>query len=132
MAMWCEDTWHNLKKEESNDDEESWGFEGGYSSSRGRSRHSLDWQKDKLREKTLGHGEKSNMESEEEKEEDGDDFDGDYSKTPPLFAVAKVGGSDVKSASVVESLVKNTKKRTSNAPAVNSPTIATRGKGGQK
>ncbi len=51
----------------------------------------------------MGHGEKSNMESEEEKEEDGDDSNGDYRKNPPLFEVAKAGGSGVKSASVVES-----------------------------
>jgi hypothetical protein len=97
MAMWCEDTPLNLKKGESNDDE-SWGFEGGYSSNRGCSRHSLDWQNGKLGEKTLGHGEMSNIESEEEKEEDGDDSDVDYRKTPPFFAVAKGGGSGMKSA----------------------------------
>ncbi len=41
MAMWREDTSQNLKKGESQDDEESWGFQGGYSSDRGHSRHSL-------------------------------------------------------------------------------------------
>jgi hypothetical protein len=71
MATWCEDTSHNSKKRESQDDEESWGFEGGYSSDRGRSRHSLDWENGKLRENSLG-------ESEEEEEGDGDDSDGDY------------------------------------------------------
>jgi hypothetical protein len=44
MAMWCEDAPHNSNKEESYVDGESWGFEGGYSSSRGHSGHSLDWQ----------------------------------------------------------------------------------------
>jgi hypothetical protein len=43
-GMWCEDSSRHLKIEEEQDDEESWGFEGGYSSERGRSRHSLDWQ----------------------------------------------------------------------------------------
>jgi hypothetical protein len=56
-------------KEESNY-EEGWGIEGGYSSNRGHSRHSLAWQCSMLRDKTLGCGEKSNMESEEEKGED--------------------------------------------------------------
>jgi hypothetical protein len=60
------------------DDEEGWEIEGGYTSDRGRSRHSIAWQHGMLRDKTLGHGEKSNMESEEEKGEDGDDFDRDY------------------------------------------------------
>jgi hypothetical protein len=38
-----------------------------------------------LSNKTLGHGEKSNVESEKEKGEDGDDSDGDYRKTLPLI-----------------------------------------------
>jgi hypothetical protein len=50
MATWHEDTSHKLKRGEGQDDEESWGFEGGYSLDRGRSRHSLDWQNGKLRE----------------------------------------------------------------------------------
>jgi hypothetical protein len=70
MATWCEDAPRDLKKEESIYDEESLGFEGGYSSNRGHSRHSLAWQCSMLRDKTLGCGEKSNMESEEEKGED--------------------------------------------------------------
>jgi hypothetical protein len=127
MATWCEDTPLNSKKGESNDDEESCGFEGGYLSDRRRSKHSLDWQNGKLREKTLRCGKNSNFESEEEKEEDGDDSDGDYRKTPPLFAVSKAGGSGMKSAGVVESLAKNTRKRMSNVPMVNSPAMATRG-----
>ncbi len=36
------------------------------------------------------------MESEEDKGEDGDDSDGDYRETPPLFEVAKAGGSGMK------------------------------------
>jgi hypothetical protein len=36
--------------EEQDDEETSWGLEGGYSSDRGCSRHSLDWQSSKLRE----------------------------------------------------------------------------------
>jgi hypothetical protein len=63
-------------KKESND-EEGWGIEGGYSSNRGCCRHSLAWQCSMLRDKTLEHGEKSDMESEEEKGGDGDDSNGD-------------------------------------------------------
>jgi hypothetical protein len=44
-----------------------------------------------LSDKILGHGKKSNIESEEEKGEDGDDSNGDYRKTPPLFEVTKAG-----------------------------------------
>jgi hypothetical protein len=62
--MWGEDTSHNSKMGEGQDDEESWGFEGWFSSDRGRSRHSLDWQNGKLRENISG-------ESEEEEEGDG-------------------------------------------------------------
>jgi hypothetical protein len=53
MATWDEDTLLILKKEEGHDDEESWGFEGGYSSDSGHSRHSLDWQSGKLTENIL-------------------------------------------------------------------------------
>ncbi len=35
MATWHEDTSDNSKKGEGQDDEESWGFEGGYSSDGG-------------------------------------------------------------------------------------------------
>ncbi len=69
MGTWCEDSSHNSKIGEEQDDEESWGFEGGYFSDRGRSRHSLDWQNGMLRLNTSG-------ESEGEEEGDGDDSDG--------------------------------------------------------
>jgi hypothetical protein len=41
MGTWCEDSSCNSKIGEEQNDEESWGFEGGYSSDRKRSRHSL-------------------------------------------------------------------------------------------
>ncbi len=113
LAMWREDTSRNSKKGGGQDDEVSWGFEGGYSTYRGRSRHSLDWQNGKLRENTSG-------ESEEDEEGHGVDFDGDYQRKPPLFVVAKVGDRDMNSANVVESPAKNTRKRKSNIPAVDS------------
>jgi hypothetical protein len=47
-----------------------------------------------------------------------------------LFAVAKVGGSNMNSDDVVESPTKNKRKRKSTIPAKDSPTMATRGKGG--
>jgi hypothetical protein len=40
MGMWREDSSRNSKMGEEQDDEESWGFEGGYSSDRGHSRQS--------------------------------------------------------------------------------------------
>jgi hypothetical protein len=95
MGMWCEDSSHTSKMGEEQDDEESWGFEGGYSSDRGRSRHSLDWQNGTLRENTSG-------ESEGEEEGDGDDSDGGYERSPPLLMAAKAGGSNMNSNDVVE------------------------------
>jgi hypothetical protein len=65
-----------------------------------------------------------------EEEGDGDDSDGEYQRSPPLFAVAKAGGSNINNDDVVESLTKNTSKRKSNIPAVDSPAMATRGKRG--
>jgi hypothetical protein len=118
-------TWRNSKMGEEQDDEESWGFEGGYSSDKGRSRHSLDWQNGKLRENM-------SAESEGEEEGDGDDSDGEYERNPPLLVVAKAGGSNMNSDDVVESPTKNTRKRKSNIPAVDSPAMTTRGKGGHK
>ncbi len=125
METWCEDSSRNLKMVEEQDDEESWGFEGRYSSDRGRSRHSLDWQNGKLRENTSG-------ESEGEEEGDGDDSAGEYERSPQLFVVAKVGGSNMNSDDVVKSPAKNTRKRKSNIPAVDSPAMATRGGKGHK
>jgi hypothetical protein len=90
MGTWHEDSSHNLKMGEEQDDEESWGFESGYSSGRERSRHSLDWQNGKLRENRSG-------ESEGEEEGDGDDSDGEYERRPPLFAVSNGGGGNMNS-----------------------------------
>jgi hypothetical protein len=71
-------------------------------------------------------------ESEGEDEAEGDDSDGENERSPPLFTVAKVGGSNMNSDDVVESPTKNTSKRKSNIPAVDSPAMATRGKRGNK
>jgi hypothetical protein len=124
-GTWREDSSHNSKMGEEQDDEESWGFEGRYSSDRGHSRHSLDWQNGTLRENMSG-------ESEGEDEGEGDDSDGEYERSPPLLAVAKAGGSNMNSDDVVESPTKNTRKKKGTTPAVDSPAMATRGKRGHK
>jgi hypothetical protein len=48
MGSWHEDSSQILKMGEKQDDEETWGLEGGYSSDRGLSRQSLDHQSGKL------------------------------------------------------------------------------------
>jgi hypothetical protein len=88
MGTWREYGSRNSEMGEEQVDEESWGFYVGYSSESGRSRHSLDWQNGKLRENTSG-------ESEGEEEGNGDDSDGEYERSLPLFAVAKVGVLDI-------------------------------------
>ncbi len=125
IGMWHEDSSRNSKIGEEQDDEESWGFEGGYSSDRGRSRHSLDWQSGKLREN-------SSADSEGEDEGEGKDLDRENERSPLLYAVAKAGGSNINSDDVVESPTKNTRKRKSKIPEIDSPAIATRRKGGHK
>ena len=50
MGSWCEDISQTLKMGEKQDDEETWGLEGGYSSDRGVSRHSIDFHRGKLGE----------------------------------------------------------------------------------
>ncbi len=50
MGTWREDSSQTLKMGEKQDDEETWGLEGGYSSDRGHSKHSLDYHRGKLRE----------------------------------------------------------------------------------
>jgi hypothetical protein len=124
-GTWHEDSSRISKMGEEQDDEESWGFEGGYSSDRGCSNHSLDRQSGKLKENL-------SAESEGEDEGEGDDSDGENERSPPLFAVAKAGGSNVNSDDAVESPTKNTRERKSNIPAVDTPAMAKRGKGGQK
>jgi hypothetical protein len=51
MESWCEDISQTSKMGETQDDEETWGLEGGYSLDRGISRHSIDFHKGKLRGK---------------------------------------------------------------------------------
>ncbi len=121
MGTWREDSSQTLKMGEKQDDEETWGLEGGYSSDRGLSGHSLDYHSGKL-------GEKLSAESEREQEEEGEDSDGENERSSPLFAGAKAGSSKTNSDDVLASPTKNTRKRKSTIPAGDSPAMATRGK----
>ncbi len=69
---------------EKQDDEETWGLEGGYSLDRGLSRHSIDFHSGKL-------GENSSDESEGVQEEEGEDSDGENKRSPPFFAYQQWG-----------------------------------------
>jgi hypothetical protein len=99
MGTWREDSSQTLKMEEKQDDEETWVLEGGYSSDRGHSRHSLDYHSGKL-------GENLSAESEGEQEEEGEDSDGENERSPPLFGGAKEGSSKTNSDDVLASLTK--------------------------
>ncbi len=125
MGSWHEDSSQTLKMGEKQDDEETWELEGGYSSDRGLSRHSLDYHSGKL-------GKNSSDESEGEQEEVGEDSNGENERSPPLFAGAKVGSSKTNSDDVLASPTKNTRKRKSTISAVDRPAMATRGKRGNK
>ncbi len=74
MGSWHEDSSQTSKMGEKQDDEETWGLEGGYSSDRGLSRHSLDYHSGML-------GENSPDESEGEQEEEGEDSDGENERS---------------------------------------------------
>ncbi len=99
MGTWREDSSQTLKIGEKQNDEETWGLEGGYSSDRGQSRHSLDYHSGKL-------GESLSAESEGDDEEEGEDSDGENERSPPLFAGAKAGSSKMNSYDVFESPTK--------------------------
>ena len=71
-------------------------------------------------------------ESEGEEEEEGEDSDEENERSPPLFVGAKGRGSIMNSKDDVENPTKNTRKRKSTIPAVDSPAMATRGKRGHK
>ncbi len=125
VGSWCEDFSQTLKMGEKQDDEETWGLEGGYSSDRGLSRHSLDFHSGKV-------GKNLSDESEGEQEEEGEDSDGENERSPPLFAGAKVGIRKTNSDDVKASPTKNTRKKKSTISAVDRPAMAMRGKRGNK
>jgi hypothetical protein len=110
---------------EKQDDEDMWGLDGEYSSDRGLSRHSLDFHSGKLRENLSD-------ESEGEQEEEGEDSDGENERSPPLFVRAKAGIHKMNSDDVLASPTKNTRKRKSTIPPLDSPAMATGGKRGSK
>jgi hypothetical protein len=71
-------------------------------------------------------------ESEGEQEEEREASDGENERSPPLFAGAKAGSSKMNSDDVLASLTKNTRKRKSTIPVVDSPAMSTRGERGNK
>jgi hypothetical protein len=84
MGSWREESSQTLKMGEKQDDEETCRLEGGYSSDRGLSRHSLDYHSGRL-------GENLSDESEGEQEEEGEDSDGENERSPPFFWEQKQG-----------------------------------------
>ncbi len=125
MESWREEISQTLKMGEKQDDEETWGLEGGYSSDKRLSSHSIDFHSGKLRENPSD-------ESEEEQEEEGEDSDGENERSPPLFMGPTLGIRKLSSDDVLASPTKNTRNRKSTIPAVDSPAMATRGKRGNK
>ena len=125
MGSWREDISQTLKMGEKQDDEETWGLEGGHSLDRGISRHSIDFHKGKLEEN-------SSDESKGGQEEEGEYSDGENKRSPPLFAGPTAGICKKYSDDVLASPTNNTRKRKSTIPAVDSPAMATRGKRGNK
>jgi hypothetical protein len=108
---------------EKQDDEETWGLKGVCSLDRGLSRHSINFHSGKL-------GENSSDESEGEQEEEGEDSDGENERSPPLFVGTTARIHKTNSDDVLASPTKNTRKRNSTIPAVDSPAMATSGKRG--
>jgi hypothetical protein len=93
MGTWCQDISQTSKMGEKQDDEETWGIEGGYSSDRGISRHSIDFYKGEL-------GEDSLDDIEGEQGEEWQNSDGENGRSPPLFGgptarICKTSSDDV-------------------------------------
>ncbi len=120
MGSWREDISQTSKMGEKQDDEETWGLEGGYSSDGGLSRHSIDFHSGKL-------GENSSGESEGEQEEEEEDSDGENERSPPLLVGPTAGIHKTKSDDVSASPTRNTRKKKSTIPVVDSPAMATEG-----
>ena len=104
MGSWREDISQTSNMGGNQDDEETWGLEGGYSLDRGLSRHSIDFHSGKL-------GEISSDESEGEQEEEGEYSDGENKRSPPLFAGPKAGICKKYSDDVLASPTKNKKEK---------------------
>ena len=104
MGTWRVDSSQTLKMGEKQDNEETWGFEGGYSSDWGLNRHSLDIHSGEL-------GGNSSDESEGEQEEEGEDSDWENERSPPLFVGEKAGILKMNSDDVLASPTKNTREK---------------------
>ncbi len=70
--------------------------------------------------------------SEGEQEEECQNSDKENGRSPPLFGGPTAGIHKMSSDDVLASPTKNTRKRKSTIPAVDSPAMATRGKRGTK
>jgi hypothetical protein len=125
MGSWRENITKTTKMGENQDDEKSWGLEGGYSLDRGVSRHSIDFHKGKL-------GENSLDDSEGKQEKECQNSDGENGRSPPLIGGPTARIRKTSSDDVLASPTKNTRKRKSAIPAVDSLAMATRGKRGTK
>jgi hypothetical protein len=77
-------------------------------------------------------GKNSLDDSEGEQEEDWQNSDGENGRSAPLFGGPTAGIRKSSSDDVLASPTKNTRKRKSTIPAVDSPVMATRGKRGTK
>ncbi len=95
-------TWYDEETPESkeiideSENEDGIGIRGGYSSDRGRSKHSGAWQTGKLRDKRMLGGEKgdSSDSSDEEDESSADIHSPNRRKSPPLFSAPAAGSSE--------------------------------------
>jgi hypothetical protein len=92
---------------------------------RGVSRHRIDFHKGNL-------GENSSDDSGGELEEECQNSNGENGRSPPLFGGPTAGTRKKSSDDVLASPTKNTRKRKSTIPAVDSSAMATRGKRGTK
>jgi hypothetical protein len=80
----------------------------------------------------IGYRFNSSDESEQEHKEEGEDTDGENERNPQMFAGPTVGIRKTDRDDVLASPTKNTRKRKSTIPVVDSPAMATRGKRGNK
>jgi hypothetical protein len=103
MGSWREDITKTTKMGENQDDEATWGLEGGYSLDRGISRHSIDFHKGNLVENSLD-------DSEGEQGEEWENSDGENGRSPPLFGGPTAGICRTSSDDVLASPTKNTRK----------------------
>ena len=92
MASWYDEETPELKEtNDESEDEDGFGIGGGYSFDRGRSRHSIAWQRGQLRdEKIKGSDKGENSDSDVDKSADPKSPD---RRCPPLFGVAAAGNS---------------------------------------